>query len=117
MRIDFLTTNNPVFIRNKTYLEHKIKKYADWGQINNVPMYMGEFGAGIHCFENNKGGLQWVSDMIDIAKVNGLHFSYHSYHEDNFGTYFGYGTLPNAASANQELINLFKEKLNRSVLE
>ena len=80
-------------------------------------MYMGEFGAGIHCFENNKGGLQWVSDMIDIAKVNGLHFSYHSYHEDNFGTYFGYGTLPNAASANQELINLFKEKLNRSVLE
>jgi len=112
LRIDFLTTDNPVFTRNKTYLEHEIKKYADWGQKNNVPIYMGEFGAGCHCFENNKGGLQWVSDMIDIAKVNGLHFSYHTYHEDNFGVYYGYGTLPDTASANKELINLFKEKLN-----
>lgn len=112
LRIDFLTTDNPVFTRNKTYLEHEIKKYADWGQKNNVPIYMGEFGVGCHCFENNKGGLQWVSDMIDIAKVNGLHFSYHTYHEDNFGIYYGYGTLPDTASANKELINLFKEKLN-----
>jgi endoglucanase len=112
LRIDFLTTDNPVFTRNKTYLEHEIKKYADWGQKNNVPIYMGEFGVGCHCFENNKGGLQWVSDMIDIAKVNGLHFSYHTYHEDNFGVYYGYGTLPDTASANKELINLFKEKLN-----
>lgn len=112
LRIDFLTTDNPVFTRNKTYLEHEIKKYADWGQKNNVPIYMGEFGVGCHCFENNKGGPQWVSDMIDIAKVNGLHFSYHTYHEDNFGVYYGYGTLPDTASANKELINLFKEKLN-----
>jgi len=25
------------------------------------PMYVGEFGAGVHCFENDKGGLQWVT--------------------------------------------------------
>jgi endoglucanase len=49
--------------------------------------------------------------MIDIAKTNNLHFTYHVYHEDNFGLYFGYGTLPDPSKANQPLIDLFKNKL------
>jgi endoglucanase len=111
LRIDFLETNEPVYGRNKQYLEASVKKFIDWAAAKNVPLYMGEFGAGIHCFENNKGGLQWVTDMIDIAKANNIPFTYHVYHEDNFGLYFGYGSLPDPAKVNQPLINLLKVKL------
>lgn len=111
LRIDFLTTNEPIFKRNKAYIEHTLKRFADWGKQKNIPIYMGEFGAGIHCFQNNKGGLQWVTDMVDIAKTNGFYFTYHTYHEDNFGLYFGYGTLPDPSQVNQPLIDLFKQKL------
>jgi endoglucanase len=111
LRIDFTTTNDPILSRNKQLLETTLSKYFNWANIKNVPLYMGEFGAGINCFQNNKGGLQWVTDMIDIAKTNNLHFTYHVYHEDNFGLYFGYGTLPDPSNVNQPLIDLFKNKL------
>ena len=88
-----------------------MNKYINWSKQKNVPVYMGEFGAGIHCFDNDKGGLQWVSDMIDICQNNNVYFTYHAYHEDSFGLYFGYTTLPNASNANTPLINLFTEKL------
>ena len=77
----------------------------------NIPVYLGEFGAGVHCFENNKGGLQWVADMTDIIKGYNIHFTYHAYHEDSFGLYFGYGTLPDPNNANQPLIDLLTQKL------
>jgi endoglucanase len=111
LRIDFTTTNDPILTRNKQLLEAALKKYIDWATAKNVPLYMGEFGVGIHCFQNNKGGLQWVSDMVDIAKANALHFTYHSYHEDNFGLYYGYGSLPDPSKVNQPLIDLLRAKL------
>jgi endoglucanase len=111
LRIDFTTTTDPVLTRGKQLLESRVKRFIDWAEAKNVPLYMGEFGAGIHCFENNKGGLQWVTDMVDIAKANTIHFSYHSYHEDSFGLYFGYGTLPDPSKVNQPLIDLLKAKL------
>jgi endoglucanase len=111
IRVDFLSTNGPVVLRNKAGLDYLLKKYADWGNQKNVPIYLGEFGAGIHCFENGKGGLLWVNDMIDLAAQYKLYFTYHTYHEDNFGLYFGYGSLPNPAHVNQPLIDLFKLKL------
>ncbi len=111
LRIDLLTTTGAIYARNKALLAAAIKKYTDWANIKNVPLYMGEFGAGIHCFENNKGGLQWVTDMIDIAEANSIHFTYHVYHEDSFGLYLGYGTLPDPGKVNQPLIDLFTVKL------
>jgi endoglucanase len=111
LRIDFLKTPDPVFGRNKAYLTYVLKKFADWGKAKNVPIYMGEFGTGYPSFQNNKGGLQWVTDMIDIAKANNFYFTYHTYHEDSFGLYLGYGSLPDPAQVNQPLIDLFKQKL------
>ncbi len=111
LRIDFYDTNDPIIKRNKQYLEFIMDKYATWAAQKNVPLYMGEFGVGNPCFQNNKGGLVWVTDMIDIAKAKGINFSYHSYHEDSFGLYFGYGTLPDPSQANQPLIDLLKIKL------
>jgi endoglucanase len=111
LRIDFLSTADAIYGRNKSFLQSTVQKFINWSVRKNVPLYMGEFGAGVHCFNNDKGGLQWVSDMIDICKQNNLHFTYHAYHEDSFGLYYGYGSLPDATKANTALINLLTQKL------
>jgi endoglucanase len=111
LRIDFITTNNPILKRNKAYLLASLQKYIDWSNSKNVPIYMGEFGVGKHCFTSNKGGIQWVTDMLDICTNNNIYFTYHAYHEDSFGIYFGDGILPQDNNANQPLIDLFKLKL------
>ncbi len=111
IRLDFLKTNSPVYKRDKIYMEYAINKYVAWAQQKNVPVYMGEFGAGFHCFENNKGGLQFVTDVIDITKSSSIHFTYHAYHESSFGIYYGDNNLPDPNNANQALINLFTQKL------
>jgi endoglucanase len=72
---------------------------------------MGEFGVGYPCFLDDKGGLQFVRDMVDINKANDIHFTYHVYHEDNFGLYLG-GALPDPGNTNQPLIDLFTDILN-----
>lgn len=112
IRLDFYTSNSPVLKRNKQYLESVLKKYIDWAETKNVPLYMGEFGAGAPCFEDNKGGLQFVEDMISIAKEANINFTYHAYHEDSFGIYKGSASLPDPSNANQNLIDLFTQLLN-----
>ncbi len=112
-RVDFETTSQPILTRNKAYLKNAVQYFADWGQRNNVPMYLGEYGAGSPCFKNNRGGLQWTEDMIDINRELGFHTTYHAYHEDSFGWYFGGSTLPDPANANTPLIELFRQKFAR----
>lgn len=111
VRIDFLTTESPVLSRNKQFLEYQITKYSNWGNAKNVPVYLGEFGAGRFCFDNNKGGLQYVTDFIDITKSNNVSFTYHNYHGDDFSLYFNSNALPNPGDVNQPLIDLFTQKL------
>lgn len=111
LRIDF-TTTDAVYTQNKQFLESILTKYADWAYQERVPIYMGEFGTGIYCFMNNKGGLQWVSDIVDIAKAKNINFTYHTYHGDKFGLYFGDESLPDPGTANKPLVELFKEKLS-----
>ncbi|WP_273568639.1 glycoside hydrolase family 5 protein [Maribacter halichondriae] len=111
IRLDFLTTDFPVFKRNKDYMASVTQQIVDWAQTKNTVLYMGEFGVGNPCFENDKGGLQWVTDMVDILKENDIHFTYHTYHEDAFGLYLGNGQ-PDPNNVNQPLIDLFTELLN-----
>jgi len=103
IRLDYESTIDPNFsieTRNRDLLENRLLEYVEWGNRNNVPMYLGEFGCIRDCFENNRGGLNWVRDVISIAKENDMHFNYHAYHEDGFGIYRGYGTLVDPANAN-----------------
>ncbi len=111
IRLDFYTATGPVFTRGKAYLEAKAGEIVDWAKTNNVALYMGEFGVGYPCFLDDKGGLQFVRDMVDINKANDIHFTYHVYHEDNFGLYLG-GALPDPGNTNQPLIDLFTDILN-----
>ncbi|HIZ56462.1 MAG TPA: cellulase family glycosylhydrolase [Firmicutes bacterium] len=85
-RIDFSLAENAMTLGYE-YLESILKEYVQFGIDHNVPVYLGEFGADIHSFENNRGGERYVADMLDICKKYTIHFTYHTYHEDTFGLY------------------------------
>jgi len=91
-------------------LATQVNRYLAWGHAHGVPLFLGEFGLHHPCFENDRGGLRWVEDMLDLADQSDLSFTYHAYHEDGFGLYRGNGKV-DPANANQGLIDLFTRKL------
>lgn len=102
-------TNKTTYKRDKNYLQAVLGELIAFGDKQQVPMYMGEFGTCIPSFKNEKGGLEWVRDMLSIAHENNLSYTYHAYHEDSYGLYYNAGVLPNSNAANKGLIALFKE--------
>jgi endoglucanase len=110
IRLDFLGSDAPVRARNKAFLAAEMERYLAWGRAHDVPLFLGEFGLHRPCFQDGRGGLAWVEDMLDLADQAGLSFSYHAYHEDGFGLYYGAGPVV-PAHANHELIDLFTRKL------
>jgi len=112
-RLDFdsISPGGSVYSFGKDYLAAQVDQYYKWTKAQNRPLFLGEFGVINHGFTNDRGGVQWVSDMIDILKQREAHFTYHTYHEDAFGIYSGYGTPVDPTKCNQKLIDLFKAKL------
>jgi endoglucanase len=71
--------------RNKAFLENEVDSYLKIAQERNLPMYLGEFGVIEATFNNEKGGLVWVSDMLDILKARNVSFTYHAWVDGSFG--------------------------------
>jgi endoglucanase len=113
LRLDYYSLNGTIVPLDKSYLELRMKRYIDWGKENNVPLYLGEFGVIADGFTNDRGGLIWVEDVIDICQKYGINFNYHTYHEyKSFGLYRTEAEkLP--ANLNVPLANLFKKKLKQ----
>ncbi len=113
MRIDFETigTGEKITYRNKSYLEQELTKYLTWTKENNLPVFVGEFGLYRDCFNSEKGGLNWVKDILDLLNKHEMNYCYHTYHEDAFGLYYGHGQLPDPVKSRKELIKLFTEEL------
>jgi len=78
-----------------------------------VPLFLGEWGAHRNSFEDDRGGLRWVADMLDVMRARRLSFTYHAYHENDFGIYRGVGARPDPAHANAALIDLFTKTLKK----
>jgi endoglucanase len=112
-RLDYFTGEGGVMARNKASLESALGAYAAWGKKQGVPLYLGEFGLMHQCFENERGGTAWVSDVLDIASEHGFNFTYHTYHEVNFGIFLSESstTLPDESAMNRALVSTFQRKL------
>ncbi len=108
-RADAWSTES-LYVLNKEYLEYTLLENIKFSTENNVPVYCGEFGAGTNCFDNERGGVQWVSDVIDIFIENNISFNYHTYHEENFGLYQN-SSLYQPEKRNDALYDLFVSKL------
>jgi endoglucanase len=100
--------------RNKDSLAAEIDAALSWGEDNDVPVFLGEFGVIHHCYEHGRGGLRWVDDTLDILMARNVHFTFHAYHEQNFAVYRGNPNtrLPLDSQVNQPLIDLFEAKLS-----
>ena len=72
-------------------------------------MNVGEFGLMKWCFEDDKGGLTWVGDMLEILDQYGVNSQFYDYHSGDFGVYQNGEGLPDPTSGNQGLIDLFTE--------
>jgi endoglucanase len=110
IRLDFWGAGETEEGFTKATLEGYFTDFVEWGNSRGVPLAVSEFGSGRPTFEED-GGLAWVNDMIDIMVENDLHFTYHSYHDDEWGIYGNSDGLPDPASVNQPLVNLFTDKL------
>ena len=97
--------------RDRNYLAADLLYWTGFGSTHNVPMNVGEFGLMKWCFEDNKGGLTWVGDMLEILDQYGASYQFYDYHSGGFGVYLNEDGLPDPASANQELVDLFTEFL------
>ena len=112
IRIDFYQTDGEVYRRNRAFLESILDDVQAWSNAQNRPVYVGEFGAGTPSFENDKGGLNWASDMVDLLLEKDIHFTYFDYHGDTFGIYKGpTNALPDISNASQPIIDMFTDKL------
>ena len=101
LRLDFFSARAPVQESDKKFLAQELDAYVAWGRAHKVPLFLGEWGTIRFCFDDDRGGLRWVADMLDLMKARKLHFTYHVFHEDGFGLYRGTnGTLPDPANAN-----------------
>lgn len=98
--------------RDRHYLEAQFLKLYRFGKEHNVPMSVMEFGLMRSCFEmTDKGGTQWVSDMLDIFGRYQVSFSYWHYHGDRMGLYLdASGEMP--ATLNQPLYETLRSKLH-----
>ncbi|GGP27063.1 endoglucanase [Silvimonas amylolytica] len=85
--------------------------YLAWGAQHDVPLYLGEFGLIRTAFQNNRNGLAWAADMIDLADEADLPWTWHAYHEDYFALYYGDRQPISGTTPNQGLIDLFTAKL------
>ena len=109
--LDFFTSRVPVHDSDRAFVEQEVDAYVAWGKREKVPLFLGEWGVIRFGFEEDRGGLRWVKDMLEIMRARKLSFSYHAYHEDSFGLYRGGDGLPDPARANTALIDLFTKTL------
>ncbi|WP_339074305.1 glycoside hydrolase family 5 protein [Teredinibacter turnerae] len=101
----------------RAFLARTIDQYLAWGKAHNVPLYFGEWGTYKANFEADRGGLNYLRDMLSVLEERKLTNTFHVYHEESFGIYRGDGPL-DPANVNQPVIDMFttylKPKHNES---
>ena len=112
IRLDYYSATGDLLARDAAALGASLDKFLAWGAAENVPLFVGEFGLIHYCFEDGRGGTNWVRDMLDLMLQRDLNFTYHVYHEVNFGIFQSEASkLPDLADANQPLIDVIQDKL------
>ncbi|MCR5609085.1 MAG: cellulase family glycosylhydrolase [Lachnospiraceae bacterium] len=95
---------------DKEYLERDMLQFINFGEKYNVPVFLGELGTTTYTIDKEHKGDEWVADMLDICKKYDIGFSYHDYHDQNFGFYMN-DMYVKQGDRNELLYKVFKEKL------
>ena len=73
IRLDFFSSPVPVHTSGRAFIEQEIDAYVAWGKREKVPLFLGEWGTIRFSFDEDRGGLRWVADMLDVLRARGLH--------------------------------------------
>lgn len=92
----------------REFLANTIDRYLAWGNANNVPLYFGEWGSYKRNFEQGRGGMNYLRDMLSVLEERKLTNTFHVYHEESFGIFHGDGAL-DPAKVNQPLVDMFRQ--------
>lgn len=87
-------------------LNTALQYYVDRG----LPVNVGEYGQSAPNFANGRGGLNWVSDMLDLFEKYGVSAQYFNWHSPNWGVFNNLHGFPDEDHVNQPLLDLFKSK-------
>lgn len=91
---------------SRNLLLRSVESALALSEQEDCPVYCGEFGAGIHCFEQNRGGELWAAEYIVILKEHDISFNYHAYYDGSFGLYYD---LNGTRVRNDRLWQVFRE--------
>ncbi|MDJ0663964.1 MAG: cellulase family glycosylhydrolase [Acidimicrobiia bacterium] len=69
----------------REYLEFYLDRQLEFGRDHGLPMSIWGFGAMAQCFENNRGGLQWYRDVMDILNDRKVNWTLWGFVDDQFG--------------------------------
>ena len=117
-RLDFGTGGSPLNF-NRDYLNEKILNHKIITDKKNKPLYIGEFGAYYVVFEENqeginRGGAEYIKDVLNIFTEENIGFTFHAYHEEAFGLYQSSPWVyPDDKDLNQELYRIFLSELKK----
>lgn len=112
LSIDFWDAED-IRLWNKDTLESAFLRFLEFGRKNNVPLYLGEFGAISGTFKDGRGGGRWVEDILDICRKYGVGFNYHAYHEERFGLWNSADAIHSSESSkNEVLTEVFRKALS-----
>jgi endoglucanase len=112
VRLDFWGYSEPLHGFDRKTLEELFTDFQAWGHAQKVPTAVSLFGAARPAFENDRGGVAWVSDMVDIMREQRIGWAYWGYSDRDFGIYTSTTNPPDPATVNQPLVELLANKLH-----
>ena len=74
-----------VLLNDRSYVESKLKEFLAFGEENDVPLYMGEWGT--HFAAWDYGCEHYIRDICSLLEEYGLGSTYYSYRDSSFGLY------------------------------
>lgn len=107
--IDFfqLDPQDELIRHDRDFLAERMLAGIQFGEQNNVPINVGEFGVFQTTFLSPEaGGARWVTDMLDLLNENNLNFAYWDYH-GSWGLYPDLWHYPDPADINRPLLDVF----------
>lgn len=94
-------------VRDREYLKYELDRWSEFAHRQNAPLFVGEFGLTRFCFEDNKGGSEWLTDVLELLDEKGVDAaSLHQYYDGYFGLY---NDRSQPGTVNQPLIDTLKE--------
>ncbi len=96
----------PLYRHNRAFLEERLQAGLRFSAENNVPINIGEFGVFASTFPEQRGGLVWTKELLELMIENKINFEHWSY-QGAWGFYADDWHYPDAASARQTLVDVF----------